>query len=59
MFLLCSISSSLEVWSVNHTSGYENSELKFLKNMKYLGEICSNWPKRFTKINVNKTLKPC
>ena len=49
MFLLCSISSSLEVWSVNHTSGYENSELKFLKNMKYLGEICSNWPNDLLK----------
>ena len=37
MFILSSISRNLEVWSVNYTSRYENSELKFLKNMKYLG----------------------
>ena len=40
MFVLSSISSGLEFWSVNHTSTYENSESKiFLKcnfSVKYL-----------------------
>ena len=40
MFILSSISSGLEFWSVNHTSIYANSESKAFKNisfwMKYL-----------------------
>ena len=44
MFILSSIFSGLEFWSVNHTSIYENFELKVLKNIKFLGEISSNWP---------------
>ena len=38
MFILSSISSDLEFWSVNGTSINENSELKVFKNflMKYL-----------------------
>ena len=36
MFILSSISSGLEFWSVNHTSIYENSELKVFKNIKFL-----------------------
>ena len=38
-FVLSSISSGLEFWSVNHTSIYENSESKGFKNkflVKYL-----------------------
>ena len=31
MFILSSISSGLEFWSVNQMSIYENSELTFLK----------------------------
>ena len=34
MFILSSISSGLEFWSVNHTSIYENSELKVFNNIK-------------------------
>ena len=34
MFILSSISS--EFWSVNHTSMYENSELKVFKNIIFL-----------------------
>ena len=49
MFILSSISSNLEVWSVNPSSRYENSELKFLNNLKYLGEIYSNWPNDLLK----------
>ena len=32
MFISFSISRGLEFWSVNHTSIYENSELKVFKN---------------------------
>ena len=39
MFILSSISSYLEFWSVNRTSIYENSELNVFRNMKFLGEI--------------------
>ena len=39
MFILSSVSSGLEIWSVNHTSIYINSELKFFKNTKSLNEI--------------------
>ena len=44
MFVLSSVSSGLEFWSVNHTSIYENSESKVFKNIKFLGEISNNWP---------------
>ena len=43
VFILSSISSCLEFWSVNHTSVYENPELKVFKNIKFLGEIFNNW----------------
>ena len=43
MFILSSISSSLDFWSVNHTSIYENYESKIFKNLKFLGEISNNW----------------
>ena len=39
MFIICFISSHLEFGSVNHTSIYENSELKVFKNRKVLGEM--------------------
>ena len=42
MFILSSISSGLEFWSVNHTSIYENSELKVFKNMKFLGKMSNS-----------------
>ena len=47
MFILSSIASGLEFWSVNHTSICENSELKVLQ--KFLGEILGT--------NVYKTLE--
>ena len=43
MFILSSISSSLEFWSVNHTSIYENSESNVFKNINVLGKISNNW----------------
>ena len=43
MFIWPSISRGLEFWSVNHTSLYENSQLKIFKNIDLLGKISSNW----------------
>ena len=42
MLFLCSISDGLQFWSENHTSMYENSELKDYKNIKFLEEIFNN-----------------
>ena len=58
MFILSSISSHLEFWSVNHTSVYKNSELNVFKNIKSLGEIYNNWPNDLLGINACKTLEP-
>ena len=38
MFILSSISSGLEFWSVNDTSIYKNSKLNVFKNIKLLNE---------------------
>ena len=59
MFISSSISGRLEFWSVNHTSTYENSELYVFKNLKFLDEICSNWPNDLLESNENKTIKFC
>ena len=42
MFILSSISSGLEFWSVNHTSIYEISQSNVFKDIKFVGEICNN-----------------
>ena len=42
MFILSSISGGQEFFSLNHTSIYENSELKILKNITFFGEISNN-----------------
>ena len=49
MLILSSISAGLELWSVNHTSRYENSESKVFKNVKFLGEM--------SKISKTPTIK--
>ena len=59
MFILSSISSGLEFWSVNHTSIYENSESKAFKNIKFLDEMSNNWPNDLFGTNVYKTLESC
>ena len=59
MLILSSISRGLEFWSVNHTSIYENSELKAFKNIKFLGEISNNWRNDLLGTNVYKTLESC
>ena len=55
MFILSSISSGLNFWSVNHTSVNENSELRVFKNIKVLGKISSNLPNDSLRTNVYKT----
>ena len=52
MFILSSISRGFECWSVSHTSICENPELNVSKNIKFLGEISSNWPDNLLGINV-------
>ena len=42
MSTLSSISSGLELLSLNQTSINENSELNSFKNINFLGEICDN-----------------
>ena len=59
MFILSSISSGLEFWSVNHTSIYESSELKVFKNIKFLGEISNKWTNDLFGTNLYKTLELC
>ena len=57
MFILSFISRGLEFWSVNHTSIYENSDLKIFKNINFFGEISSNWPNDLLGRNVYKVLE--
>ena len=59
MFILSSVSSGVEFWSVNYTSVYESSELKVFKNIKFLGEISNNWLNDLLRTNVYKTSESC
>ena len=59
MFVLSSVSSNLDFWSVNHTTIYENSELNTFKNIKFCGEISRNWPNDLWGIDVYKTFESC
>ena len=59
MFILSSISSGIEVWSVNDTTIYENSESNAFRNTKFWGEICHNWPHDLLGTNVYKALEFC
>ena len=52
MFILSCIYSGLEFWAVNYTSIYENSESNVFKNIKFLGEISTNWPDDLLGTNV-------
>ena len=52
MIILSSTSRGLEFWSVNHTSIYENLKLNLFKNIKFLGEISSNWPNNLLGMHV-------
>ena len=53
MFILSSVSSG----SVNHMSIYENSELKVIKNITFLGEISNSWTNYVLETNVYRTLE--
>ena len=54
MFILYSVSSGLEYWSVNNTLIYENFELNVFKNIKFLDKISNNWPNDLLGTNVYK-----
>ena len=58
-FILFSISSDLEFWSVNHTSIHENSESNAFKDLKFLTEISNNWANGLLGTNACKTLEFC
>ena len=57
MFILSSVLRRLELWSVNHISIYENSELIVFKNIKILSEISNNWWNHLLGTNVCNTLE--
>ena len=59
IFILSSISSGLEFWSVNHTSIYENSDSIVFRNIQYLAEISNNRPYNLLGTNVYKTFEFC
>ena len=59
MFILFSIYSGLEFWSVNHSSIYEISELNVFINIKFLGEISNNWSYDLLGTSVYNTLESC
>ena len=59
MFVLSSISSGLKLWSVNHTSIYENFDSKVFQNLIFLGEISDNWPNDLLETNIYKTAEFC
>ena len=47
------------IWSVNYTSIYENSELNTSEIINFFGEISNNWQSNLFGIIVYKTLEPC
>ena len=59
MFILSSISSSLEFWSVNLNWIYENSESQVFENIKFLGEISNDWANELLEINIYQPLESC
>ena len=56
MFVLSSISSGLEFWSVKIL---QYMKILYQKFAKFWGEICNNWPNALLGINVYKTLESC
>ena len=57
IFVLPSISSGLEFWSVNHTSICESSESNIFENIKFQGEVINNGPNDLLGTNVYKALE--
>ena len=50
--ILSSLASGLLIWSVSHTSIYENSELNVFRNIKFISEISNNWSKNLFRTAV-------
>ena len=59
MFILSSISSGLEFWSVTKLQYMKILNQLFLKRIKLLGEISNNWPNDILGTNVYKTPEFC
>ena len=59
IFILSSISRTLEFLSVKYTSIYESSESNVIKNITFSGEISNNWLNDLLGANVYKTLDFC
>ena len=59
IFSLSFISNTLELWSINHISTYENAELQIFENIKLLGKISNNWANYLLETNIYKTLVSC
>ena len=57
MFILSSTSSTLESWSVDHTSKYGNSESKVFGNIKFLRETSKNWQNDLSGTNLYNKLE--
>ena len=55
IFILSSVSSSLQFWWANHTSIHKNLEL----GRKLFVEILNNWPNDLLGTNVYKNLASC
>ena len=55
-FTLTSISSSWILWSVNHTSIFENYDLNVFKDMKFVGAIYDKLPNGFLEQMYTKLL---
>ena len=55
IFILSSISRTLEFLSVKYTSIYESSESNVIKNITFSGEISNNWLNDLLGTNVYKT----
>ena len=59
MFISSTNSRGLGFWSINHTSIYENSELKVRKSIKCFFKISDYWTNDLLGTNVYKTLEIC
>ena len=57
MFILSSIYSNLEIWSVNQSSTDEDSGLKVFENIKRLSKLSNKWGNDLLRTNVYKTLE--
>ena len=58
-FILSSITSGLEFWSVNHTSVYENSELNGFRNINFVSEISNSGLNNLFQTNVYTVFQSC